>query len=483
MRRIFQSRLQLQLFLILFSAISVAALSVLLIWDSVHSAERVVVSDMGNQMSTALAELGRQFMYRSNSDSTWQTLSTASRDISLRGISEVVLRPYSGVEGGFYEDGGFLGYAFPTHDNPSAKTEVPSAERSVIEEVVHEALEKKVAQRLLPSRSELVLVSASRIPGQDAAAWTMQRRSRQTATTSRSLLLVALVLGALLSVGGTLRMALSLRRGVSQIQGGLASLESDFEFTLPAGNGELGEISSSINRMATVRRRLEEELRREDRLRVVGRTVAGFAHEIRNPLNGVRLSMQVLEQRLRKGSIQASDLTLVMSEVDRMDALLTDLLAFRKGKMAEVSTLDVLPIVRRCVELARPKRGETEIEICALNGPPDTEAASDPARLTQAILNLLLNAVEASGANGHVVVTVRRVNQKVEIEIHDSGPGLNEEQRKHIFEAFYTTKPNGTGLGLAVSRQLVTEMGGDLFYVNSSKGACFIVSAPAASDV
>ena len=170
MRRLFQSRLQLQLFLILIAATSVAVLSVLLIWDSVHNAERVVIADMRSQMSAALTELSRQFIYRANSDSAWQTLPTSSRDISLRGISEVVLRSYPAVEGGYYENGDFLGYAFPTHDNPSAKTDVPSAERSAIEEVIHEALEKKTAQRLLPSRGELVLVSATKISGEDAVA-------------------------------------------------------------------------------------------------------------------------------------------------------------------------------------------------------------------------------------------------------------------------------------------------------------------------
>jgi signal transduction histidine kinase len=477
-KHLFQSRLQLQLFLILVSATSVAALSVLLIWDSVHNAERFVIGDMGSQMSAALGELGRQSLYRANSDSSWKDLPTAARDVSLRGISEVVLRSYPGVEGGFYENETFLGYAFPTHDNPSAKTEVPSAEHSVIEEVIHEALEKGTAQRLLPSRGDLVLVSAKKIAGEDAVTWAMQRRSRQNATTGRRLLLGALILGALISVGGTLQVALSLRRGVSEIQGGLASLETDFDFTMPIATGELGEISGSINRMAAVRKRLEEELRREDRLRVVGRTVAGFAHEIRNPLNGIRLSMQVLEQRMRKGSIQDSDLKVVIGEVDRMDDLLTDLLAFRNTKKAEVSTVDVFPIIQRCIELSRPTQGEIEITV----GNPDltstAEATVDPGRLTQSILNLLLNAVEASGPNGHIVVTVRRANEKVEIEVQDSGPGLSEEQRRHIFEPFYTTKPNGTGLGLAISRQLVTEMGGDLFYADSSKGACFIVALP-----
>jgi len=307
----------------------------------------------------------------------------------------------------------------------------------------------------------------------------MQRRPRQTDTTSRRVLLVALVLAALMSVGGTLRMAVALRRGVTEIQSGLAGLEKDFNRSLPESSGELGEITKSINCMAEVRRKLEEELRREDRLRTVGRTVAGFAHEIRNPLNGIRLSMQVLEQRLRSGGVQPLDLKLVMGEVDRMDALLTDLLAFREKKNTELSEQDVLPVVERCVELVRPPNGASRIRIETSGDRSPFPARADAQKLTQATLNLLLNAVEAAGEDGEVIASLRRNHENVEIEIQDSGPEFTPEQQHHMFEAFYTTKPNGTGLGLAVSRQLILEMGGDLRYEAEPGKKAFVISLQA----
>ncbi len=477
MGKFFERRLQLQLLLILLAGIAVAALSVLLIWDSVHNAERVVIGDMGTQLDSAIHELGKQYAYRADSDTNWRSLPLASQDVSLRGVSLAVLRSYPGVEGGFFSEGEFMGYAFPTHDNPSAKTDVPAAERSVIEDVVRRAYATGNAQELLRGGSELVVIRAVKTDGQDAVAWVMQRRPRQSGTTGRRILLVALVLAALLSVGGTLRMALVLRRGVSEIQKGLAGLENNFEQTLPEGSGELGEITRSINRMATVRRRLEEELRREDRLRAVGRTVAGFAHEIRNPLNGIRLSMQVLEQRLKTGTVQSRDLKLVIGEVDRMDALLRDLLAFREKKNLEITALDVIPVVERCTELVRPLHGGTAIRVEYPQGAEVLLALADTQRLTQAILNLLLNAVEAAGEEGYVGVQVRQNHEKVDIEVADSGIGLTAEQQQRIFEAFYTTKPNGTGLGLAVSRQLVMEMGGDLRYQTEAKA--FVISLQA----
>src|ERR1700683_4877114 len=239
MSNFFRHRLQLQLLLILFAGVAVAALSVLLIWDSVHNAERVVIGDMGNQLNSAVAELSRQYGYRADSDTNWQSLPLPSQDISLRGISQTVLRSYPGVEGGFFAEGEFVGYAFPTHDNPSAKTDIPIAERSVIEDVSRRASASGNAQELLRGGSELILVEAMKARDRDAVAWAMQRRPRQTGTTGRRVLLIALVLAALISVGGTLRTAILLRRGVSEIQRGLQGLEKDFNQSLPESSGEL----------------------------------------------------------------------------------------------------------------------------------------------------------------------------------------------------------------------------------------------------
>jgi signal transduction histidine kinase len=471
-----RQRLQLQLLLILVAALSVAALSALLIWDSIQNAENAVIADMGRQLSAALGELGHQYSDRVNSDSTWTTLPASTQDVSLRAVSQAVLRSYPGVEGGYYADSQFLGYSFPTHDNPAAKTDVPSSERSVIQEVANRAGSKGKAEQLLRGGNELVFILATTVPERGVVAWAMQRRSREPAGAGRRVLLVGLVIAALLSVGGTLQMGIALRRGVARIQDGLGSMEKDFAYRLPAGIDELGEISRSINRMAFVRGRLEDELRREDRLRAIGRTVAGIAHEIRNPLNGIRLSMQLLEQRLKRGSVQPEDLGVVISEVDRMDALLNDLLAFKEKKPFVLGEQNLLPLIEKCVHLVQPQQGIGKIRIEA--GDPGLRASIDSQRLTQALMNLLLNAVEATQNHGDVKVNLYQTNQAVTIEVHDSGPGLDEEQRKHLFEAFYTTKPDGTGLGLAVSRELVEEMGGKLTYKNGSPGAKFIIELP-----
>ncbi len=473
----FRRRLQLQLLLILLAAVSVVALSALLILDSIRNAEQSVVADMGRQLNAALTELGQQYADRTASDAAWSALPPVTQNISLRAISQAVLHSYPGVEGGYYVNTQFLGYSFPTHDNPSAKTDVPEAERSTIEEVTKQAEVNRTGEQLLHGGNELVLIRATALPQKGVVAWDMERRSREPTSVARRALLIGLVIAALLSVAGTLQMGFALRRGVAQIQTGLRELETDFAYALPEGNDELGEISQSINRMAGARRKLEEKLRREDRLRAIGRTVAGIAHEVRNPLNGIRLAMQLLEQRMRRGVVEPEQVQLVIAEVDRMDALLSELLAFREKKQAVLDEQYVLPVIEKCAHLVQPSAGIQRIRIEAASA--DLRARIDAQRLTQAVMNLLLNALEADPQKGDVHVRLYRKSGNVAIEVHDSGPSLSADQQQHLFEAFYTTKADGTGLGLAVSRELVNEMGGSLTYKNGSPGATFVIELPA----
>ncbi len=125
MNRLLRNRLLLQLLFTLVAAVSLVALSVLLITEAVRSAQSVLLSEAAQTVGTALGDLQQQYNYRVSSDSSWTSLPESARNVSLRGIAQTVLRPYPGVEGGFYTPPSFLGYAFPTHDAPTAKTDVP----------------------------------------------------------------------------------------------------------------------------------------------------------------------------------------------------------------------------------------------------------------------------------------------------------------------------------------------------------------------
>ena len=478
MNRLLRNRLVLQLLFTLGAAAFVAALSVVLITEAVRSAESVVRGEANRTLATAIKELKQQYQYRVTSDSSWASLPRQARDISLRGITQTVLRSYPGVEGGFFLDATFLGYAYPTHDTGTSKTDVPSAERGIIVSLAQQSLKSnQIVQQVVRGRSDLLVLAALADKHHTVVTWAMKRLVGRGSPGfgSRELLLAVLVLAALIAIAGTLATGLSLARGVAQIQSGLSSLEQDFDFRLAERSDELGSISRAINRMASVRGKLEAELRREDRLRALGRLSAGLAHEIRNPLNSIRLTVQLLEHRLNTNSIRREDLQTVRAEVDRLSTLLNDLLDLQRSRQPHPEIQPVVPVVQHCVSLVERQAEMQNTAIHLQASDRKVTAFFDSQHLTQTVVNLLLNALEASPAGGAIQVIVLEENGAAEVQVQDEGPGLNGEQQEHLFEPFYTTKPMGTGLGLAVSRELMRNQGGDLARAVSKSGARFIV--------
>jgi signal transduction histidine kinase len=484
MNRLLQNRLVLQLLLTSAAALSLSAISVILITDAVRNAERVVLGEANKTIATAVDELREQYRYRASSDSSWQSLPAQALDISLRGMTQTVLRSYPGVEGGFYSEGEFLGYAFPTHDTGSSKTDVPSAERDLIVSLAQRSAQtNEFTEQVIRGKSDLLVLGAALASKHGPVIWTMKRLAGRATSGAwrRELLLSILAAAALASIAGSLATGLSLARGVAQIKNGLSQMERNFEFRLPQRSDELGVISRSVNQMARARGKLELELRREDRLRALGRLAAGFAHEIRNPLNSISLTVQLLERRLDTNTIRREDLRTVRTEVERLSVLLNDLLDLQRSRQPRPELQLILPLLKHCVSLLEQQARTQNVTVRLEEVSEDLTAVFDSQQLTQTIVNLLLNALEASPNGGVVRVRALLANGLATVQVEDQGPGLGADQQEHLFEPFYTTKPAGTGLGLAVSRELMRSQGGDLQYVAGETGARFIVQLPESS--
>ena len=477
MPSLFARRLQVQLLLILLAGLCVMLLSVILISDALRGAENVVIADTGKALGGAIAELEAQLADRVSLESGWADLPLPTRDIALRGVSQAVLRSYPGIEGGYFERGEFLGYSFPTHNNPASKTDLPAAERQSISETVDSARTTgSTARRTLRGATDVIVIEAKVGPEPAQATWAMKRIAglADPAQQYRRWMLAALVLAALLGVAGTLYTAVGLQWGVESILRGLRGLGEDFEHQLPETGHELGEIARAINRMSGERARLEAELRRDDKLKAMGRLVAGIAHEIRNPLNGIRLSMQVLERNPSPETV-----TMVIEEVDRLESLLRTLLMFDPGRSPELTHQSVLPIIQQAVRLLLPQAKLKNVGISIQPAVSDVVAAMDAAGLHQVLTNLLLNALDGVGPDGHVSVVLASECESVTIRVRDSGPGVPAEFEPRLFEAFSTTKSGGAGLGLAVSRELIRNMGGKLEYEGNRPMTTFTVTLPA----
>ena len=168
---------------------------------------------------------------------------------------------------------------------------------------------------------------------------------------------------------------------------------------------------------------------------------------------------------------------MIISEIDRLDALLKRLLVFRQEDTSAVYRQPLLPIVERSVSIVRPQAQERDV-IVRLEEPVLVDASVDADQLQQALINLLINAVDASDPGGVVRVRMHASGSYIDIAVEDSGPGLSEQSKEQIFEAFYTTKPGGTGLGLAITKTVLEKMGATVKASNHSNGARFTIQLP-----
>jgi len=462
---------------LLVTALVSVFLTALLVADLARNLRTVVIGEANKTLTTAVKELAQS---AGSWDGASSGLDPDRMDLQLREVSYEVLRSYPDVEGGYLTGESVVGHSFPTYTEPgSALRQPPLEHREVVSALEESRRTGRVANRVVQDRRDLVLVAVLADPRGGISSWCLRRifNFSDSSEINKRLLLVAALGISLVAIGAVLRLSFSLQRGFQVIQAGLERLRTDVDYRLPDQNRELRAIVEAINSMAEGRQRLDADLRREDRLRVMGRVVATIAHEIRNPLNSIRLTVRVLAKRLHGSHQTEEPVALITSEIDRLDSLLKSLLAFRADEPQRLRRQPMQPLVDRTLALVRPHAEENGVTI-RTSVPPECLALVDGDHLQQALMNLLLNAIDASERNGQVDVSVSRSDDHVEISVEDSGPGLSSEQQERIFEAFYTTKPGGTGLGLAVTRTLLERMGATIRSENGARGARFCVLLP-----
>lgn len=208
-------------------------------------------------------------------------------------------------------------------------------------------------------------------------------------------------------------------------------------------------------------RRLEAELRRSERLAAMGKLLAGVAHEVRNPLAGIRSSAQLW---LRGLGPDAESIGRVVDEVDRIEGLIAQLLRFSRSQGPKLVADDLNAVVAEATELVRLQADPRGVQIVSDLADDLPEIPLERAAFLQVLRNLTTNALQAMPDGGRVrLVTRTHPSRKwVEVTVADSGPGLSETARAHLFEPFFTTRPDGTGLGLPIAREIVLAHGGEI---------------------
>jgi len=228
------------------------------------------------------------------------------------------------------------------------------------------------------------------------------------------------------------------------------------------------------------------KLAAQEKQLLLSRLLARLAHEIRNPLSSLDIHVQLLEEDLAQTAPQmrekaASRFEIIHGELHRLENIVKQFLSLAGPSSLNLQRVEVDKVIRHVCELLRPEAAARGIEIVMKVPDMVPVLTADPGQITQAFLNLVINAIQAVEGNGRVEMCVRP-DEKIgvlSIEIRDTGPGIPAEKLSSIFEPFFTTKAEGSGLGLWIVQQITTAHGGAVGVANASGGgAVFSVHLP-----
>jgi signal transduction histidine kinase len=458
------------------------------------------VADAAHHLDRALNQLVERYAYLRGSFAERRMADPleSGDEPLLQSLTDATLAGVPGVEGGFYStvDRRLLGYAYPTYLGSGPKTDIPPAERPTIERVVVTAVGRQgLAEESVSAGPDLILFRA--LPLVDAgksvgAIWVMQRLS---AVRSPPQQLYRIALFGLLAISGTTAAAAwffthRLDRGVTRIEEGLRTMEERLETPVPTtGIPELDRVGSAINRLARTvqthqkeRTTLEQRLHRADRLAALGRLVGGVAHEVRNPLASIKLKLHLARRSGTDPERLTNAFAVIQAEVERLDRLVARLLTLAKPSEPSRVPTDLARLLKTRMEQWEGRAAEQGI---VLELQPAASIAEpvpvDGDRVVQIVDNLLANAIEAlHERGGRITIEVERpAPSAIRIAVADTGLGVPPEAVERLFEPFFTTHKDGTGLGLFLSAEMTRGLGGELRYrERPGGGACFEVMLP-----
>ncbi|MGL5999703.1 MAG: ATP-binding protein [Pseudomonas proteolytica] len=300
-----------------------------------------------------------------------------------------------------------------------------------------------------------------------------------------NLFVLIFLLSSALSLGAGVLVSRHLTRPLRELsQGVSAVISGNYQHRVAVtGGDELAQLSSTFNHM-TERlgelHHLEAQLRRRDRLHALGEVAMGLAHEIRNPLGIIKTATQLLHRRTDLPETDKRHLEYVVSEVSRINDLITDFLDFAKPSEPLRSQQLARPLVEDILGFCAPELASHAIDAHLDDQAPGATLYVDAKQFKQACLNLILNAIDAMPQGGRLTLSISRADQSTVISVSDSGQGIPAEMIERIFTPFVTTKASGTGLGLAKVYSIMESHDGRIECTSEKDaGATFSLYIPA----
>ncbi|KRE89498.1 histidine kinase [Frateuria sp. Soil773] len=418
----------------------------------------------------------------------------------MHAVLDLVLVRIEGMEGGFWSSAsapgapkGFVAYAFPTYEGSGVKRDIPEAETPLILRTLESAGSTgRMQGDVVSSGGDAVIAVACPVPHhQGLLAWMLTRARPPLGPYGES---AARVLAGVLAIIVVLALLLALtlrrwRRNLVRLERALAPAG---EFERGERLGRLGEpdldqIVEALNRYLERAERLQREadalsarLAQAERFGTLGKMAAQIAHEIRNPAGAMRLKAENAlagDDARREAALRA-----IIQQVGRIETQVTSLLALTRPVTVQLREVDLRAWLDETVHVHGPSAEGRGIELGTEAQSGATQPVFDPSQLARALDNLIVNALRHAPPGGRVSVRAygarSQEGERLRIEVGDNGPGVGAAEREHIFEPFVTGRPDGSGLGLAVVREIALAHGGRAYLAEDTRMTRFVIELP-----
>ncbi len=377
----------------------------------------------------------------------------------------------------------------PVADKVNDFSEKSAAFQKIMKEVFsrsgdpeHKTIDVKafaMGQELYSQAQELFTKSSKQLALETQVARALAVKSKWLLYVITCSGLVVVVVTAFLLIRSFTRPLQSLLTATKKIEMG------DLDYRVLGLQDEFGELANSFNAMSASLKTQMVKLQRSEQLAACGKIATSLVHEVRNPLAGIKAAMEVLSGESTIAKEDRDILFRVVWEVKRIEGLFTNMLDFARPKPPQFSTVSLKEVIDRAL-LFTPAITRQKVKVAWERENPVPLIQADPNQLYQVFLNLFLNAAAAMPEGGtlSIVITTNKAAEMVEVAISDTGKGIDEALLDDIFTPFFTTKPTGSGLGLATSKTLIDLHGGSIVASNRlDGGALFLIALPISAGV
>jgi signal transduction histidine kinase len=265
--------------------------------------------------------------------------------------------------------------------------------------------------------------------------------------------------------------------GVSQVLLSVDRLEG------PPGAGMAGAGMLVRLRDPEAQRKVGRELQTADRLTAISRITSGVAHEVKNPLNAILLHVEVARAKLTRGDLDiVQQMDIISREIVRLDRVVKTFLDFTRPVDLKFANVPVSELLEEVAQLARPQAAAANIKVESRSEADGVEVRADRDLLKQAILNVVMNAMQAMPQGGDLTLDAHSAPDGVELRVSDTGAGIPPELREKIFRLYFTTRKEGSGIGLAMTFRIVQLHDGTIDFTSEpGKGTTFLMRLPVAA--